>query len=97
MPRNILAVPVVLYPVSCGPPPLPISYSPTTGHLDFSPYGSGDYLKALDRLNRQEFEAALRSFGPIAAYGDEAAQFEVGMMVLNGHVSTKILRKRSTG
>ena len=84
MPKSLLAVLVALLLVSCGPPPPPIAYSPVTGHLDFSPYGGGDYLRGINRLKNNEFEAALRALGPPAADCDEAAQFEVGMMVLDG-------------
>ena len=84
MPHSILAVLVALFLVSCGPPPPPVTYSQVTGHLDFSPYRGGDYLRGIKYLKRNDFEAALRSLGPPAAYGDEAAQYEIGMMVLDG-------------
>ena len=47
MHNRVFAVLVLLFLVSCGPPPPPITYSQDTGHLDFSPYGVGDYVRGL--------------------------------------------------
>ncbi|MEC7236672.1 MAG: hypothetical protein VXW17_01500, partial [Pseudomonadota bacterium] len=70
MHNRLLAVLPVLVLVSCGPPPPPISYSPETGHIDFTPFGVGDYLRGSQKKRAGDFEAALRAYGPLAQRGD---------------------------
>ena len=82
MPRKILAVLVIFFLVSCGPPP--ITHTTTTGHLDFSNQPNCEYFQGVDHLRRLEFESAMACLGPIAARGDEDAQYHIGMMLLRG-------------